>query len=320
MSRKTILNLLKIVVSAALILLILVNIDLVKLKAVLLNARLGWLLVTLALVFSGIAIRARRWQILLDVFQVRVSLKELALIYLVGFAFNNVLPSGVGGDAVRMIELNQHTHRASDAVTSVIIERFLGLYGALVLGFVTLLFTWRTVQPEAALVLVAVFLGLTGAGVLLVHEPLYRLLQRVGWVRYLTGLKGVHNLFVSFQAYHWRALAAAFAVGLLFNLVLIGMNMTIGLALGMAISPLYYLLFVPLVAVALALPISFAGFGPREQTYIILFAQAGVARETALALALLIYLLGNLTPGLVGGAVYLWRGARELRVRSEQKP
>ena len=314
MKRKTVFNLLRIVISLGLIGLIAKNIDLEQLKQVLAKAKLIWLMGTVGLVFLGIAIRAKRWQILLDVFQVQVSLKELFLIYLIGFGFNNLLPSGVGGDAVRMMELNRYTNRASDAVTSVIIERFLGLYGTVLLGFIALLLSWRTVQWQTALALALVFLGLSVVGVVLIYEPLYRWLRRFSLVRKLTDIKFVQSLFESFQQYHPQALTRAFGVGLVFNGVLIGINVTIGLALGIQISLLYYLLFIPLVAVTLALPISFAGFGPREQMYILLFAQAGVLKETALALSVLVYLLGNLTPGLVGGIVYLWRGANRLRL------
>jgi len=319
-NRKTIFNLLKIIVSLALIILIWRSIDLNALKTVLLNANLAWLGATLVLVFTGVVIRARRWQVLLDVFKVGVSLKELTLIYLIGFAFNNILPSGVGGDAIRMVELNRYTSRASDAVTSVIVERFLGLYGSLVLGFVTLLFTWRVVPLQIALVLLVVFIGITGIGVALMYEPLYRLLRRIGPVRKVTDIGFISSLFDSFQQYNGRALLRAFAVGLVFNVVLIGINVTIGLALGINMSLAYYVLFVPLVAVTLALPISFAGLGPREGTYIFLFGQVGVPGEIALALSLLVYIFGNLTPGLVGGAIYLWRGARDLQVAKDELP
>ena len=247
-----------------------------------------------------------------------MSLRELTLIYLIGFAFNNILPSGVGGDAIRMVELNRYTSRASDAVTSVIVERFLGLYGSLVLGFVTLLFTWRVVPPQIALVLLAVFAAITGIGVVLMYEPLYRLLRRIGLVRKVTDIGFISSLFDSFQQYNRRALAKAFAVSLVFNVVLIFINLTLGLALGIDIPVIYYVMFIPLVAIALALPISFAGLGPREGTYIFLFGQVGVSSEIALALSLLVYISGNLTPGLVGGAIYLWRGARELRVANDE--
>ena len=47
----------------------------------------------------------------------------------------------------------------------------------------------------------------------------------------------------------------------------------------------------------------------REGGYVLLFGQAGVAADQAVAMSLLFYAL-NLVTGLVGGALYLWQGAR----------
>ena len=321
MSRKSLLNLLKIIISLGVIFLILRGIDLRRLRDILISANPIWLAVAEGLVFAGVVIRARRWQILLTAFNLRLPLKELTMIYFIGFAFNNVLPSGVGGDAVRMLELNQHTNRGSDAVTSVIVERFLGLYGALVLAFITLIFAWhpptgsttQAIPAEVALVSVLIFIALTAIGFMLINKPLYQAIRRVGFIRKMTDIKFVSHLFASFQDYSLPVLWRSFVVGLLFNVTLIGTNVAIGLALGIDISPVYYLIFVPFVALALMIPLTFAGFGARESTYIYLFAQVGVLKETALALSLLIYVLGNLSPGLVGGAIYLWRSARGFR-------
>jgi len=318
-SRKRIFNLLKIAVSLSLIFFILLNIDLDQLKNSLLQANLAWLLVALALVLVNIGVRARRWQILLNALQVRVPLKELTTIYFIGAAFNNLLPSGVGGDAIRAVELNQYTSRVSDAITSVLVDRFLGLYGSLMLGFITLIFAWQRVPVEVTIISVTVFVGMSIAGVVLINEPIYRALRRIGLFRKLTDIKFVYSLFESFQDYKPGALAQAFVMGLLVNLFLIAINITIGLALGIKIALIYYLTFVPLVNLILVVPITFAGFGTREPTYIYLFTQVGVLPEAALALSLLIYLLGNLVPGLLGGAIYLWRSARGLRLESKQK-
>jgi uncharacterized protein (TIRG00374 family) len=313
MRRKSLFNLLKIIISLTVIVLILSRIDLDKLKDVLIGADLIWLIVAIGLVFLGVGVRAKRWQILLTVFKVPVSLKELTTIYFIGFAFNNVLPSGVGGDAIRMVELNQHTSRASDAVTSVIVERFLGLYSALTLAFITLIFAWNVIPVEVALVSVLIFIGITVVGFVLINKPLYHILRRIGFIRKVTDIKFVNNLFASFQDYNLPVLWRSFVVGLLFNVILIAMNVAIGVGLGIHVSLVYYLIFIPLVALTLTIPITFAGFGARESAYIYLFTQVDVARETALALSLLIYLLGNLTPGLVGGGLYLWRGARAIQ-------
>ncbi|MFQ5576736.1 MAG: lysylphosphatidylglycerol synthase transmembrane domain-containing protein [Anaerolineae bacterium] len=313
MNRKTILNLLKIIVSAGLIALILRSIDLRELGRVLARANLGWLAAALAFSFGGVAARAKRWHILLDALRVRVPFTELLQIYFIGFLFNNLLPSGLGGDAIRMMELNRHSERAGDAVSSVLVDRMLGVFGSLSLALAALAFRWRAVPAQIAVLSILLFAGLTGVGLALINQSLYHALRRIPLIRRLTGIRFAGELFRSFQTYNLPTLGRSYTFSLLLSLCLIGMNMSIGRALGASISAVHFLVFVPLASLVLILPISFAGLGVREGAYVYLFGQVGVPQEVALGLSLLVYVLGNAMPGLLGGVVYLWRSARGIK-------
>lgn len=313
MNRKQVLNILKIIISLSLIFFILNTVDLGELAQVMTNANFAWLGVAYAMALLGVVTRAKRWQILLDALEVRVPLKELVNIYFIGFLFNNLLPSGLGGDAIRMMELNRHSERASDAVTSVLVDRMLGLFGMLSIALVALIFRWDVVPPQVGWLSIALFVGIIGAGVVLVNRPLYETARRIPPVRLITDIKFINNLFESFQTYSWRAIGQSFLVALLFNVILITMITSIGTALGAQVALVHYLVFIPLTSVVLLLPVSFAGLGMREGAYIYLFTQVGVAEEVALGMSLLVYAIGNLSLGLIGGVIYLWRGARGLQ-------
>jgi uncharacterized membrane protein YbhN (UPF0104 family) len=49
----------------------------------------------------------------------------------------------------------------------------------------------------------------------------------------------------------------------------------------------------------------------REGAYVFLFTQAGMPRETALSLSLLVYVISIFAPGLIGGVIYVLKGARD---------
>src|SRR5258708_6646722 len=68
------------------------------------NVRLP--LVGLAFVFSVLSVvtKARRWAVILHARGMAASDLYLLTSYLIGMFFNNFLPSGMGGDAVRAIE------------------------------------------------------------------------------------------------------------------------------------------------------------------------------------------------------------------------
>jgi glycosyltransferase 2 family protein len=312
LNRKQLLNILRIVISIVLIVFILSKVDLQSLWQVVKGADIWLLLAAIAVIFLGVFIRSVRWKILLDALPLKVSLKELTELYFIGFLFNTILPSGIGGDAIRMYELSQKSERGADAVTSVIVDRFLGMFALLALALVALIFSWWMIPQTVVIVSLVIFLGGTIASSILFNRGLLeRLLKLFPFMNFITRIKMVNALLTSFQSYSWRAIWRSFGVSTVFNLTLILMNILIGSALGAHISVLYYFVFVPITSMVLLLPISFGGLGVRESAYVILFTQVGLSQEIALSLSLLVYFLGNVVPGLVGGVIYLTRGARD---------
>ena len=313
MNRKLLFNLLKVIISLSLLSFIFYNLDIREFLALIRRAQPVWLLGALVTVMLTVVMRAYRWQILLTAIGVHVPLRKLAGIYFIGFLFNNLLPSGLGGDAIRMLELKPYVKQGTDTVTSVIVDRFLGLSALQAIAILGLIYDWQAVPVVVAYFTISIFIAGLIAGFLLINRPLYLTLQRrIGLFRRLTAFKTVGKLFESFQGYPLPALGRSYLVSLLFNLTLIAMNICIGLALGAKATPVQYAVFIPIASLVLLLPITVAGLGAREQVYRQLFGQVGVPAETAVAMALLVYIFGNICTGLVGGVIYLLRSARGL--------
>ncbi len=312
MNRKQLLNILKIVVSVGLLAFIFSTINVTAFVEVIRRADPWCLLAGLGMMIAGVFIRAFRWQILLEAIAVPVPLGELTAIYFIGFLFNNLLPSGLGGDAIRMYELNRHSERGSDAVTSVIVDRFLGLSALQLLAIVALLFDWHAVPAAVAWFTVAIFAAGLTAGLLLINRRLYGWLQsNLGLFRRITQIKFIGSLFESFQRYPLAALGRSYLVSIGFNVSLILVNVCIGHGLGAEASLVQYAVFVPITSLVLIIPISFAGLGVREETYRQLFGQVGVPGEVAVAMSLLGYVFGNIVTGIIGGVIYLVRSTRD---------
>ncbi len=311
MNRKQLFNLLKIVVSVGLLAFIFSSLDMPAFFKAVRQANLWWLLMALAMMMFGVVIRAWRWQILLNAVGVFVSLTELTNLYFIGFLFNNLLPSGLGGDAIRVIELNRYSERVSDAITSVLVERFIGLSALQAIALLALLTDWNAVPPAVAYFTVAIFLGGLVIGYLLINRALYlKLRAALGLFHRLTDIKPIGNMAESFQRYPLGALGRAYLVSFLFNISLIAMNVFIGWGLGAQASLSQYAIFVPITSIVLLIPISFAGLGVRESAYQQLFTQVGVSSEIAIAMSLLVYVIGNVCTGIIGGIIYLLRGTR----------
>ena len=81
---------------------VLVKIDLGKTLHIIGSASPSWVVVSAALTLGTVPPMAWRWQLLLAVRGVREGVPWLSRAYFVSYAFSQVLPTSVGGDAWRI--------------------------------------------------------------------------------------------------------------------------------------------------------------------------------------------------------------------------
>lgn len=97
-----------------------------------------WLLPALLLHLVGFSLISLRWKILLRAQAVEASFGRLYLYYFMAAFFNLVLPSTIGGDAVRALESRHLTGSTAKSATVVIIERLTGLLALVIIAAVAL--------------------------------------------------------------------------------------------------------------------------------------------------------------------------------------
>ena len=66
-----------------------------------------WYLPAFVLFLVNVVLRTYRWFTLLTVLDDRASFWHLLYLYFLGFFFNNFVPSGFGGDIVKVVSLHQ---------------------------------------------------------------------------------------------------------------------------------------------------------------------------------------------------------------------
>jgi uncharacterized protein (TIRG00374 family) len=301
-----------VLVSLGVLALILTKIDLQEVLPVL--AAMDWLpfLGALALFLSGSLVRAYRWGSLVWALGVQVRWRRLVFLYFVGAFFSQILPTGVGGDAVRMYELSRDDHRAAAAISSVLVDRFLGLLVLFAMALLALLGGYRLVTPGERLLIAALFVvSLVAAGLVLQRKWLEALGRRLGAGRLLRRFKILDELYQSLHVYGPPALLRATAASVVWNLILILGYYLLGQAVGVHLDLWYYFLLVPIISVFLMLP-SLGGLGVREGVTLVVFTQVGVEEPRAMALGLA-YLLTLWLTALLGAALYILQGLRSAR-------
>ena len=270
---------------------------------------LAWLGGALVLTLAGVVLSAVRWSAVLDALGLHAPFKRLLSLYFAGQFMGNVLPSTIGGDALRVSRLAKDNGEPPTTFASVVLER---LTGWVVLPAITL--AGLAVNPglrdlgrasaiafataAGTLVLLGAVLTLTFLTNSGIEE---RLEHNEGWKRFTTAVRfGLHRL-----RHEPAATARILATGLAYQLILIGSALMAARALGMpaGVGPTALLAFVPAVLIAQVLPISISGLGVREGLFVLFLQPLDVPQSQAIALGLLLYLL-NLVVSLLGAPAF----------------
>lgn len=272
-----------------------------------------WGFVTAVVIFQvGIVVRAVRWWVLLRSHTATLPLWKLVRLYYVGMFFNMFLPTGFGGDVVRAAELGTEVDKATAAAT-VLLDRMLGLMALFAIALVAAPFVVGKVTAQLLLVMVIVcFAGLV-AGLLVLNGRTFALMLH--WAESVFGLGRLpfagkvldamrkFNDAIALVGKDTGAVLRAFAISVVFNLLLILMHIVLSAALALDVPAAAYVVVVPLTSILLLVP-SIAGIGVRESAFVYLlgFFTEDKAAGAALGFAVL---LQNVISALIGWVWYI---------------
>ena len=140
---KTVLIVLKLTVSTALLIVLFRRADMPAMLARFRQMDPFWTMAALATYALMLGVSAWRWRLLLRIQTVDVGLGTLTKSFLVATFFNNFLPSNIGGDVVRVADTAPFTGSKTLATTVVLIDRILGLIALLVVAAAASVVAWR---------------------------------------------------------------------------------------------------------------------------------------------------------------------------------
>jgi uncharacterized protein (TIRG00374 family) len=309
--RDKVITFLKIGVSIALILYVFRRVPVAAVSAELASAQLGFVLLGFGMYLLAIIVNAAKWQVLLHAQEVRIPFPALLQFQFVGFFFNNFLPANVGGDVMRGYGLARYTDRTADAAVSVVVDRIIGLLAymstAVVAAFVAVVLIGHQELRGIEWVAILVLVALTGFLGTLISRRIRALISAFFGLRLMSPLAPMwDSVSKAFDSYRFRsrALVAAFGVGLLGIACTTLVNWLLSQSMGGGMSLLEILLFNPLIALVLMIPISIGGLGLSQNAYTFFYGLAGVPAYHALAVSLLLYFV-QVVASLPGGVLWL---------------
>jgi glycosyltransferase 2 family protein len=271
------------------------------------TADVRYLAAYLALGLAATVISAVKWRVLCRPFGFHTRLPRLFALYMVGYFFNHVLPTSVGGDVVRGYELGRTEGHKARAMATVFVERFTGLTVLMILAVMAVAFDTRFRSRIEIVALV----GLAAAGYVvlawMILSPLcLNIARRLLTFRVAVKALGkVGNFQEAVLAYrhHRRELAWAMFHSVLFYITAVYLVYVGALTFGHHVPMLSLLAAVPIMLVVFMIPISLGGIGLQEWAYYAILALVGVPAAVGLSLGLL-YRARAMLFGLIGGLLF----------------
>ena len=296
------------------------KIDLTQTLHLLAHAEIGYFLAAVAIMIGSVWPMAWRWQQLLRARGLDDRLSWLMRAYFVAYTAGQLLPTAVGGDAVRIYETaRRHTGRGGDVAGSVLLERALGGAATLALAAVGFLlaighypvgpYLWIEGAFVIGTIVLAVALFSRRVRPLLAKTvPLLRLIRLERPIR--AAYEGIH-------AYrdHPGLLLGVFTLTLAVQTVRVLAIWFAGKAVGVDLSPRPYYVMGPLLFLVLLVPFSVNGIAVRESFFVSFLGRLGVGADEAFATGFLFFLV-TLCLSLPGVLLLGWQSLRGLTTRA----
>jgi uncharacterized protein (TIRG00374 family) len=308
---------LTLVVSSLAVAYIVSKIDLRKTIDILSEASVPWVVASAVLTLVTVPPMAWRWQRLLDVRGVRESVAWLTRTYFVSYAWSQILPTSVGGDASRIFETSRrHPGRITPITGSVLLERSIGGAVTLLLAGIGFLFAIGRYSIGAYLWPEAIFVvGTIAAGIVFFSRTVRRKLTFIlPFVRRMRLEKPARAVYDGIHGYrdHVGTLLVVSAVTIVLQLGRILAIYASGRAVGIELSLLPYIVLGPLLFLVMLVPFTVNGLGVREAFFVSFLGNLGVPADQAFACGFLFFVMTIVlaVPGLL---VILWENVFDRR-------
>lgn len=214
--------------------------------------------------------------------------------------FNQALPSTIGGDALRVLDVIKAGGRKKRAFFDVLIDRVSGLLGLLILSLFANIFQPGIFSEKVFYLLV----GVSATGILAVAFLLS--ISKINFFRKYKFLKLFFDLSQRFRIIlrNKKKFYTQISLSVLVHILAVISFFMIAISIRYEIDLSLFMAIVPAVLLITIIPVSLAGWGIRESAMIGLFLLVGAEKEKILSISIL-YGIILLLIGIYGAYHYI---------------
>jgi hypothetical protein len=290
------------------------KIDLHDTIQTILDADPWWFALAVGIMIGTALPMALRWQWLMEAQQMPDRFWWLTRAYFVSYTASQILPTSIGGDAMRVFETaRRHGGRTADITAIVLLERGLGGAGTVLLGAIGFLLALGTYDVGAYLWLEGLFvLGTLVLMFLFFARSARPLLERTRPVLRKVRVERPMRAFYS-GVHHFRGHVRLLVVVFVFTTAIQAVRVlsiwAAGKAVGIELGPRIYYVMGPLFFLVLLVPFTLNGIAVREAFFVSFLGSVGVGADEAFAAGFLFFLV-TIAVALPGWGILLYEGVR----------
>jgi hypothetical protein len=252
-----------------------------------------YLAALVALSLLRVWVSALRFRVLTRL-RITIPMRTLIRQFFVGAYFSNLLPTAIGGDAVRLFMLAECGLPKQEGAVNIFLERSIGVAALVALALTGVLIFPVPSEIRLGVVALAALVAIAAAGLLASRHRFARIAKRrPALERAMSALELLSS--------HPGTLLVAFILSILFQIASVALSWVVALAFGIEVSFVACLALVPLVWLVTLLPISLGGIGLREASFAYLFGTIGIGAEASLVIS-----LGTFAALVMTGSVGAW--------------
>jgi uncharacterized protein (TIRG00374 family) len=288
-------NIIKLIITIVMFYFLFQYVNFTNLLDILAKSHGGTIFIAIIFQLASTYLAAYRWRLIMKLLVFKESVSYYVVSYFKGTFFNQVLPSSIGGDAVRIIDLTQKGYDKKDAFYGVFVDRVVGLVGLLVLNlFATIIFFGAFDFHFSILIILITVGGISGFFALFYLNKI-KFLEHYKFLNLFHRLANRLNKLYTSKVLLLQHIFISVIVHTLTILAIYSLALSIDFHIDFKI----FLIALPPVFLLTIVPISLAGWGIREGAMVGIFMLVGADQTKVLAMSILygILLIVSALPG-----------------------
>jgi glycosyltransferase 2 family protein len=255
------------------------------------DVNIFYIIIAALMAYLGIYVSITKWNLFLKNYGIVISKMKLYSVYSISSFFNNFLPTSIGGDVYRVVNIGKIIeNKKKEIISSVILERGFGFLSLFIINFFVASFFINSILNNRNFLLLEALILLAFIGILFLffYYSLILKIKNIITKKKIPIIDKLHDLMISLVDINSKkTILLGLGYSILFALLVALAMYSVFYAFGLQVDFYYILLVSSITQIVSILPISLNSIGVTESLSVFLFSLIGVPLEISLAVALI---------------------------------